>query len=186
MKEAILDYSEQLVQSRGMEALSFQQIATAVGLSKASVFHHFKNTEALGLALVDRCGTKYGLEYSRIVSSQATAPQKLRKIAKSFHEGLMQNRLCLLAALGSSQPTLSEPIQDALGQAAKNAVNIFVQIFDQGQNDGSLKFEGTSTSAAQVFLALLQGLQQLSRYGKDFSIFEQGIECYIRSTELDK
>ena len=150
-----------------------------MGLSKASVFHHFKNSEALALALVDRCGSKYGVEYNTIASSKSKAPKKLRDVAKSFEAGLKKNRLCLLAALGSSQPTLTERLQDSLGQTAKSGVRILARIFEQGKKEDSLRFEGTSKAAAQSYLALLQGLQQLSRYSKDLSIFKLSAEFYI-------
>jgi TetR/AcrR family transcriptional repressor of nem operon len=111
MREKILDAAEEIVQNKGLDAVSFQQLADAVGLSKASVFHHFRNTEALALALVGRCRSKYGEEYASIAGRNISAHKKLKEIAASFEAGLRNNRLCLLAALGSSQPTLSESMR---------------------------------------------------------------------------
>lgn len=45
MRDKLLDYAEKTAQGKGLEAISFQQLADAVGLSKANVFHHFKNKE---------------------------------------------------------------------------------------------------------------------------------------------
>ena len=38
-----------MVQDRGLNAVSFQDLADAVGLRKPSVFHHFRNKEELTL-----------------------------------------------------------------------------------------------------------------------------------------
>ena len=40
-----------MVQDRGLNAVSFQDLADAVGLRKPSVFHHFKNKEELYASL---------------------------------------------------------------------------------------------------------------------------------------
>jgi len=183
MREKILDCAEAIVQNKGLEAVSFQQLADAVGLSKASVFHHFRNSEALALALVGRCRSKYGEEYAAIAGKKLTAPKKLREVAASFEDGLRQDRLCLLAALGSSQPTLTESIREELKETAKAAGRTLERIYDQGREEGSLKFAGSSEDAARGFLALLQGLQQLARYSNDLDLFSPSVESYLTSLE---
>lgn len=185
MKDDILDYAEEIVQDKGLSAVSFQQLADAVGLSKTSVFHHFPNRDALALALIERCRTKYGAEYGAISTRKTSAPQKLKKIATSFEKGLKSKRLCLLASLGSSQSTLAKPLQLELKKYANGAVETFSKIFAQGREEGSLKFEGTSEDAARAFLALLQGMQQLARYCDDPDIFRTSINAYLSTLEKD-
>lgn len=181
MRDRVLDAAEQLVQERGLTAVSFQQLADAVGLSKPTIFHHFKNKEELAQALVERCQSKYGVEYGAIIDDDAPAPQKLRRIAASFEEGLEQKRLCLLSSLGQSTPTLSDAVQDDLRLSATRAIDRFARVFEQGQRDGSLRFEGTPPDAAAAFLALLQGLQVLARAKRDHNLFRRAVASYIAS-----
>ena len=93
MREEILNVAEQMVQERGLSAVSFQHLADAVGLRKPSVFHHFKTKEDLAKALVERCQTKYGVEYGEVINSDQNAPEKLRRIADIFEKGLRDDRL---------------------------------------------------------------------------------------------
>ena len=51
MRERVLDAAEEMVQERGLAAVSVQQLADAVGLSNASVFHHVPNKQAVAEAL---------------------------------------------------------------------------------------------------------------------------------------
>lgn len=183
MREVILNQAESIVQANGLEALSFQQLADAAGLSKASVFHHFRNSEALALALIGRCRTKYGAEYAGISALKAPAPKKLREIVDNFSKGLRKNRLCLLAALGSSQNNLSKTLQLELKETAQAALRAFTQIFEQGKEEGSLSFEGSAQDAARAFLALLQGMQQLARYSGDSTTFDSTLEAYLSTLE---
>ena len=179
MREKLLDAAEQMVQDRGLNAVSFQQLADAVGLSKPTVFHHFHSKEDLAQALVDRCRGKYGDLYGRVVDSDLTAPEKLRQIAGIFESGLKEGHLCLLGALGNSIATLPKPVQENLHSAAAGAINRFSDVFEQGKNDGSLRFAGTAEDAAMSFLAMLQGLQVLARAEGDHAAFGRAAAAYV-------
>lgn len=181
MRDRVLDAAEQMVQERGLSAVSFQQLADAVGLSKPSVFHHFANKEALASALVARCQTKYGSEYAQVVDADLQAPDKLRRLAAIFEQGLGDNRLCLLSSLGQSVPMLSEAVQRDLDASVSESIDRFARIFEQGQRDTTLTFEGSPADAAAAFLALLEGLQVLARAKRDHSLFTRAAESYIRS-----
>ncbi|MFB3429638.1 MAG: TetR/AcrR family transcriptional regulator [Phycisphaerales bacterium] len=181
MREQILDAAEEMVQERGLAAVSFQQLADAVGLSKASVFHHFPNKEAVAAALVDRCQTKYGAEYGSVIEADLAAPEKLRRIAGIFERGLKENRLCLLNSLGQSVSTLSESVQADLKLSASRAIDRYAKVFEQGLREGSLSFEGEPADAAAAFLALLEGLQVLARAKRDQPMYMNAAMSYIAS-----
>ena len=84
MREEILQAAEQMVQDRGLEAVSFQQLADAVGLSKATVFHHFRSKDVLTSALIERCHSTDYEQYTQVLQRKKTAPKKLRRIAKIY------------------------------------------------------------------------------------------------------
>lgn len=181
MKEKLLDAAESLVQSRGLNAVTFQDLADAVGLRKPSVFHHIKNKDDLALALIDRCSTKHGPQYVAIVEKDISAPEKLRQVAKVFEDGLKHERPCLLAALGGSRETLSPDATEKLQEAAEGAIDRFAMIFRQGRDEGTLAFEGTPAHAAMGFFAMLQGLQTLCRAKGDTRAFKKAAATYIDS-----
>jgi len=181
MREQVLDAAEEMVQERGLAAVSFQQLANAVGLSKASVFHHFPNKEAVAAALVDRCQTKYGAAYGAVIDAELPAPEKLIKIAEIFEQGLKDNRLCLLNSLGQSVSTLTKAVQADLRLSASRAIDRYAKVFEQGLREGSLSFEGEPADAAAAFLALLEGLQVLARAKRDRPMYMKAAMSYIAS-----
>jgi TetR/AcrR family transcriptional repressor of nem operon len=181
MRERILNAAETLVQERGLNAVSFQDLANAVGLRKPSVFHHFPNKEALARALIDRCQTKHGPAYAEIVERDATAPEKLRALAEIFEKGLRDHRPCLIAALGSGVNTLPETAAGELSETARAAVGRFARVFEQGRAEGSLVFRGNPFDAATGFFAMLQGLQVLARTTGDLSALHAAATAYIAS-----
>ena len=53
-KEQLLDSAESLIQTRGYNDFSFRDLAESVGISSASVHHHYRTKEALGVAVTSR------------------------------------------------------------------------------------------------------------------------------------
>ncbi|TWT32174.1 HTH-type transcriptional repressor NemR [Posidoniimonas corsicana] len=185
MKEKILEAAESLVQSRGLNAVTFQDLADAVGLRKPSLFHHVKNKEELTLALIDRCSTKHGPRYAAVVERDARAPEKLRAVAKIFEDGLKEGRPCLMAALGGGMDSLSEDAAGELRKAAEGAIGRFEMIFAQGLEEGSLDFEGDAKHAAMTFFAMLQGLQSLCRAKGEPRAFKKAAATFIDSIAVE-
>ena len=183
MREKLLDAAEELVQSRGLNGVTFQDLADAVGLRKPSVFHHIRNKEELACALIDRCSSKHGPQYASVVESELTAPEKLRRVAEIFEKGLKKGRPCLLAAIGSGIDSLSASSTQELKEAANGAIGRFAEIFKQGRQEDSLTFEGTPADAAMSFFAMLQGLQTLCRAKGDPRAFRKAAASYIDSIE---
>lgn len=181
MREKLLDAAESLVQSRGLNAVTFQDLADTVGLRKPSVFHHIKNKEELALSLVERCSTKHGPQYAAVVEKDIPAPEKLTQIAKIFEDGLKKGRPCLLAALGGGMESLSPRVARELSHAAEGAVERFAMVFAQGREEGSIAFEGTPEHAAMGFFAMLQGLQTLCRAKGETRAFKKAAATYIDS-----
>ena len=181
MKEKILDAAELLVQSRGLNAVTFQDIADAVNLRKPSLFHHVKNKEELVLLLIERCCSKHGPSYAAIVSQDSPAPQKLIEIAKLFEMGLKESRPCLLAAIGSARESLSKEASKQLQAAAEQAVSRIASVFSQGRKEGTLIFQGKPKHAAIGFFGMLQGLQTLCKVNDDLPAFSHASSVYIRS-----
>lgn len=182
MREKLLDAAQSLVQDRGLNAVSFQALADAVGLKKPSVFHHFRSKEDLALSLLERCRTTYGARYGEILQREdLDEPTKLREIAVVFEEGLRSDHLCLLGALSSSCSDFSDVVTADMQETAELVVQRYSRVFVEGREKGTLSFAGSPAAAAAAFLALLQGLQVLARAKGDVDSFGPAAESYIAS-----
>ena len=170
-----------MVQDRGLNAVSFQHLANAVGLSKPSVFHHFPNKGALAQALLERCRTHYGAEYDEIVADDAGAVEKLNRIAQLYADGVDSGQVCLLGVLGHGVATLPAIVQEDLRLKIAGAVDRFSRVFEQGRREGSLQFEGSPETAASAFLGMLQGLQVLARAERNPGAVTDAANTYIQA-----
>jgi AcrR family transcriptional regulator len=57
-KQQIVETVLELVAAHGIESVSAQRVADAIGLSQPSVFRHFSTKEALWLAVMDSLGQR--------------------------------------------------------------------------------------------------------------------------------
>ena len=77
--------------------------------------------------------------------------------------------------------SLSASAADQLKEAANGATARFAEIFVQGQDEGSLSFQGSAEHAAMSFFAMLQGLQTLCRAKGETRTFRKAAATYIDS-----
>ena len=141
-RDKILDVAEEYIQKVGLNAMSYKHISEAVGIRKASIHHHFPKKENLVEELLTRCHTTYGGTYRDIVEGGGTAPEKLRRIAGVFREGLEKRQLCLVGMFGSDLNTLQAGSCRILDETIRSTVGIFAVAFRQGLEEGSLALPG--------------------------------------------
>lgn len=127
MREQILQQAVALVAEGGIESLSAAKLANACGISKSNVFHHFKNTDAILLAVSDQVtqmalsaieSSEDSLEsyLDRLLTGMLTMSEAEQAIYKSFYafycRSLFDERLKqrLLAATASLQAALARQL----------------------------------------------------------------------------
>ena len=69
----LLNEAEALLRTRGYAAFSYADLAERVGIRKASIHHHFRTKEELGVSLIDAYLVKFKaarLEFSHYLDSR--------------------------------------------------------------------------------------------------------------------
>ena len=172
----ILNVAEDLIQKVGLNAMSYKHISDNIGISKASIHHHFPKKEDLVNALLERCSVAYGDNYRRIAEGAGRAPEKLKAIAEVFENGLQKQQLCFVGTISSDLNTLQVNSIRILEGTIQGTVAIYSLLFEQGRKENSLSFAGTEKDAAYAFFSFLLGAQIAARaYG--------GADSFRRATE---
>ncbi len=182
-KSRILEVAEKLVQQVGLNAMSYQHISDAVGIRKASIHHHFPKKENLIEALLERCHLSYGDHYRAIVTASGTAPEKLRRLASVFADGLEKRQLCLVGTISSDLNSLQEGTCRVLEATIEDTVKTFAIAFQQGREEGSLLFPGGTTETAYAFYSFLLGAQISARACGGNASFASATEAMVASWE---
>src|SRR5579875_3715232 len=92
---AILDIAERLIQRRGFSGFSYADIATELGISKASLHYHFPSKAELGESLINRYAARFADALNRIGARAEPATEQLEAYCALYRAVLAEQRMCL-------------------------------------------------------------------------------------------
>jgi TetR/AcrR family transcriptional repressor of nem operon len=171
--ERILDSAERLVQSRGFNGFSYADVASELGVTKASLHYHFAGKAELGRALIDRYSARFAQALERIDAGGADGPAKLAAYARIYGDVLREKRMCLCGMLAADYETLPDPMRDAVIRFFDDNEAWLTKVFEQGQAEGSLSLlDGSPREAAQALVGGLEGALLIARPYDDPTRFE--------------
>lgn len=158
-KEKLLDAAQDLIQRRGVNAVSFQDLSDAVGIRKASVHHHFSNKQAMVEALLERYVDQFNGLLQQILASRTNGKTKLRRYTKLFVDTLKSgnNKVCLCGMLMAEVISLGDRSQDLVRSFLKSNTDALEAILREGVDDGSLTLNASIKGTARLILATLEG-----------------------------
>ncbi len=90
-RDEILDAAAQIFREKGYYATSMQDIARAVNLQKASLYHHVTGKQEILLALLDRALNLLIETVQPLAESTLPPQQKLEKMVAAYLDALIEN-----------------------------------------------------------------------------------------------
>jgi TetR/AcrR family transcriptional regulator, cholesterol catabolism regulator len=90
-REDILEAAAQVFRQKGFHGASMQDIAEAVNLQKASLYHHVASKQEILLALLDRALELLLARISSISQQEIPADEKLKQMVRAYLQILAEN-----------------------------------------------------------------------------------------------
>lgn len=142
----ILDAAKALFVARGYRGLSMRELGEAVGVSKAAIYYHFRDKEALFLALVaDSLGELEAI----IVATRAERAEfraQVRRIALTILKLPMEERAMIRVAM-QEMTHLSEAAQQTfLQEYHRRFIGQLQALFEQGIAAGHFRTVAPATA----------------------------------------
>jgi TetR/AcrR family transcriptional regulator, transcriptional repressor for nem operon len=169
--ERILDIAERLLQTRGFNSFSYADIATELGITKASLHYHFPGKAELGQALITRYAERFADALSQIDRDLPDAYAKLEAYARLYADVLHGKRMCMCGILAAEYQTLPKPMRSAVIRFFDDNQRWLADVLAQGLADKSLTFIGSADDIAQSILSTLEGAMLLARPYGDLARF---------------
>ncbi|MBK9495625.1 MAG: HTH-type transcriptional repressor ComR [Alphaproteobacteria bacterium ADurb.BinA280] len=156
-RAAVLTAAKTLFAQRGFDSVSMEAIATAAGVSKLTVYSHFTDKDTLFQAAV-RSKCEEALPESVFdVSLRGDVRERLRAIARGFHQLVMSDESLglhrLLIAQGASNTKLVELFYDS---GPRRVISAFQTFLQGAQQSGELDIPDPARAASHFF-CLLKG-----------------------------
>ena len=177
--QRILDVAEQLVQVRGYNAFSYADVASELGVTKASLHYHFAGKAELGEALISRYAERFGAALDAIDADAPDAAAKLRAYADLYTRVLRDGRMCLCGMLAADYETLSKRAQDEVVAFFDANEAWLERMLKEGRIDGTLRFDGRARDTARTIVTGLEGAMLVARPYGDPNRFETTVETLL-------
>ena len=144
----ILFVSEKLFLEKGYERTTTQEIVNETGLSKGTIFHHFKSKEDILAAVLDKHTAETARDmYSWLSEMETlTAKEKIVHLFNRFYDDAERTPLSKMALMSRS-PRL---IMEDLRSWAEKIAPIITEIIKEGNQDGSIRTDFPE-ECAQLF-----------------------------------
>ena len=83
-RERVIQQARELFLKQGYAAVSMQQIADAVGVNKATLYHYFRDKQALFIAVMVEQGRQMNAAVAAALAAGETLQEKLQSVAQTI------------------------------------------------------------------------------------------------------
>jgi AcrR family transcriptional regulator len=179
-EQDIVDATRVLFDERGMQEVPIDDIARAVGLSRALIYRHFSSKEELFILTV----TRYLAELSERLEAAAAgaeAPvERLEAVTATFADFALEYPAfldCAISLLRRPHEVLREMVSDAvwirLGLGMASCLGVCADVLRDGRDAGVFTVEDPDFSANHLWTVAL-GTMHLARSGVGVSRAPEG------------
>ena len=172
----ILDVAERLAQQRGFNGFSYADIASELGVTKASLHYHFPGKADLGEALLARYAGRFGDALAAADENLDDEREKLAAYAEIYAEVLRRDRMCLCGMLAAEYETLPEAMQLAVARFFEENERWLERVLEEGRGHGTLAFSGSARDAANLIVSGLEGAMLVARPYADVARFRSAAD----------
>lgn len=181
-KQQILELSADLLREKGFSGFSYQDLAKAMGINKASVHHHFPQKVELGLALCDWTEEWLKQGFDHFDSSNDSAVERLSHyLATAARHTFQEQKICPVSALNTELVRLPPAMQQRLAELAQYELNWIEMVIAAAQQAGDVKPLASPKEMAQLFIHSCKGALYYGRLQIDLTT---GKQYFQRSMDL--
>lgn len=139
-RDAILESAAQVIRQKGFHGASMQDIADAVDLQKASLYHHFESKQEILLELLDRALAMLTERMAELPGLDLPADEKLRRGMRTYLQALNEHR-DLVSVLLLEHRSLEPEFHARHIPNRDRFEKIWRDLLQQGVKDGSFECE---------------------------------------------
>lgn len=177
-KTAILDCGERLSRTRGFDGFSYADIASEIGIRKASIHHHFPTKAALALALIKRYSDRVLASCEAIDDTYRDGKLRLKAFVNLYRDASSKGDcLCLCVAFGLAPESLDEAVKASVRLYRAN-VRLWIETALE-QESVEQSNDDLNMTAASI-LALLEGAQLSARTEQSVDGFNAAVQMFER------
>jgi AcrR family transcriptional regulator len=160
-REAFLDVAQRLVQTKGYDAMSIQDVLNELEASKGAFYHYFDSKQALLEAIVERFADGALAALAPVLGDPSLpAVQKMERVFAGIGSWKAAQKDLVFAIVEIWRSDGNAIVREKLRRlSVSRMVPLFSTVVKQGIDEGSFN-ASTPDETAQVLVALMLGFQE--------------------------
>jgi AcrR family transcriptional regulator len=170
-EQDIVDATRVLFDERGVQDVPIDDIARAVGLSRALIYRHFSSKEELFILTVTRYLAELSERLDEAAAASADPFERLDGLTAAFADFSLEYPAfldCAISLLRRPHEDLQDLVSDAvwirLGQGMASCLGVLADVLREGAADGAFAVDDPDFTANHLWTAAL-GTMHLARSG---------------------
>lgn len=155
--DQLLDNAQRLIADRGLNAFSYKDLASAVGIKTASIHYHYPAKADLIVALMTRYGTELDGALARIEGRKATHRTRLKALIKLYRDTERNAAICVCGSLAADRESVSDDGQRLIADYLDRTETWITREILAGVAAGEFALQGSAKDLAAALVAGLQG-----------------------------
>ena len=166
--DRILDVMQDLIQTRGFSAISYQHISEILKVTKASIHYHFPSKADLGAAVVRRYRSTLMAQMEEVEAAGRPTWDVLTLYFGPYLEFAdTPDKICLCGALAGEYPALPAQMQAEVAAFFAEQQAWLQGIIERGRQRGEIRLSGSAARTARLVFSALQGALMVQRADGD-------------------
>lgn len=179
-KTTILDSAERVARARGIDGFSYADLAADVGVTRASIDHHFPSKATLAVALMTRYYEDLETPCAEIDDEYFTDATRLAALVARYHGALEGGQsLCLCVAFSIGAESLSTETIAEMNRLRSMMSDWLCKEFSRGKADGTIRTVNDPLTEVAATLPLVEGAQLSARVVQDSKRFDVAMELLL-------
>lgn len=161
----IIEKAAPIFMIRGIAGTAMSDIMEATGLSKGTLYIHFKNKEELVNHVIDHNMGMLGQKVTEAMAQKITAHEKLLAYLNVFKDTLQPPVPggCPMINFGMEVDDTDPLLKSKIAEAVEYSQQLITDLIDKGINEGEFKKEWDAKEFGTVMFAMIEGGVMISR-----------------------
>ncbi len=163
-KDQILEVATELVQTRGYSAFSYRDLSDRLGITKASIHHHFPSKEDLGKAVAKKYNADVRAALAEVTRKSDDPWVQLEGYVQFVLEIIhTQDRICAAGSVQSEINVVPKAMGKSMCRLVRYVIGWISDVIENGRDRRVMDFPGTPENQAAMIFSAAQGAMQFGR-----------------------
>ena len=169
-RRRLLTAARTLLWEQGYAATSPRDIQKLSGVGQGSFYHHFESKKQLAATALRELAKEMIAESTSILTSEASATERLRVFIGKPRHGLAG---CKLGRLASESGIFDADLNRPIRRYFAHLYGLLCDVIREAQKTGDISPRLTPETLAKLFISSIQGGYVLARIGDDDNIHQE-------------